>query len=52
MRDSMKDIQKAEERARRLDSSADILKGKHKAMKREGVRNKKNTRNRKFINRL
>ena len=48
----MKDIQKAEERARRPDSSADIRKDKHKDMKREGVRNKKNTRNRKFINRL
>lgn len=48
----MKDIQKVEEKAKRPDSSADIPKGKHKVMKKEGVKSKKNIRNRKFINRL
>jgi len=50
-RDSMKDIQKEEEKEKKPDSSADIQKDNHKATKKEGVRSKKNIRNRKFISR-
>jgi len=47
----MKDIQKEEEKAKKLDSSADIQKDKHKVMKKVGVKSRKNIKNKRFISR-